>query len=510
MKTFPLFIPFLFVAIIPSLRAEPVDPAEAEYYAITTFPTPPNTALEVSSVELLPDGRVAIGTRRGEIWISSNAQKATGTGLWNAESSFFEADPRVPSAGQITYQRYAEGQHEVMGLAWKDGWLYATNRYEVLRLKDAVGRGKATQFETVATPWGVSGDYHEYSFGSRFDRNGDLWFVACLTGSGTSKAAFRGWALRVKPDGTVVPTCSGIRSPGGIGFDADGEVYYTDNQGPWHGACTLQHLVPGSFQGHPAGNEWYTLAPNMGPRPVEPNDPSRMVLERERIKELVPPAVYMVYAQIGHSSTAVVCDLSGGKFGPFQKQLFIPDQSHSNISRVYLETVNGIKQGVVFPFLKGLKSGPIGARMGSDGKFFVGGSDRGWGAKGGHPFAFERVDWTGKVPFEMHEIHALPDGFEITFTQPVDAASAANPKSYSVSAFTYIYQSKYGSPKVDGVTSAVQKVEVAPDCKSVRLKLDVLTKGHIHEIRCNGLLSSEGKNILHPLGYYTLNEIPRK
>jgi hypothetical protein len=49
--------------------------------------------------------------------------------------------------------------------------------------------------------------------------------------------------------------------------------------------------------------------------------------------------------------------LSEGKFGPFQKQLFVGDQSHSNISRVYLETVNGVRQGAVFPFLKGFKSG---------------------------------------------------------------------------------------------------------------------------------------------------------
>ena len=68
----------------------------------------------------------------------------------------------------------------------------------------------------------------------------------------------------------MVPTCSGIRSPGGIGFDADGEAYYCDNQGPWHGSCTLQHLVSGSFQGHPGGNIWYDLAPNMGPRPIDP------------------------------------------------------------------------------------------------------------------------------------------------------------------------------------------------------------------------------------------------
>jgi glucose/arabinose dehydrogenase len=230
------------------------EPAEAEFYKITTFPTPPDAALEVGSVDLLPDGRVALGTRRGEVWIASNAQNSTTAGVWNATTMQFEADKAAQLKDTIQYQRFAEGQHELLGLSWKDGWLYAVNRYEVLRMKDSSGSGKANLFETVSTPWGVSGDYHEYSFGSRFDKNGDMWIVSCLTGSFSSKTAFRGWALRIQPDGKMVPTCSGIRSPGGIGFDADGEVYYTDNQGPWHGSCTLQHLVPGSFQGHPGGN----------------------------------------------------------------------------------------------------------------------------------------------------------------------------------------------------------------------------------------------------------------
>ena len=284
--------------ILATAAAYAADPQESDYYAITTFETPKDTALEVGSIELLPGGKLALGTRRGEIWTASNA----------------DSDP-----ANVTYQLFASGQHEVLGLAYKDGWVYETNRYEVARLKDIDADGRADLFETVCDKWGVSGDYHEYAFGSRFDKHGDLWVVLCLTGSFNSKTDFRGWALRIKPDGTMVPTCSGIRSPGGIGFDADGEVYYTDNQGPWHGACTLQHLIPGTFQGHPGGNIWYDKAPNMGPRPIDPIpeafqgnkkrgentdkvDPDRMVAERQRIRELVPPVVYMVHGKIGNSS----------------------------------------------------------------------------------------------------------------------------------------------------------------------------------------------------------------
>lgn len=478
---------------------------ESDFYRITTFTTPGETALEVGSVELLPEGRLALGTRRGEIWMVEKAQ---------------QADP----AGS-KYTLFASGLHEVLGLAFKEGWLYATTRYEVTRIKDTTGDGRADLFEPVTDAWGVSGDYHEYAFGSRFDRNGDLWVALCLTGSFSSSAPFRGWALRVKPDGKLVPTCSGIRSPGGLGFDADGDVYMTDNQGPWRGSSTLQHLVPGSFQGHPGGNEWYGQASVMGPRPVDPipeafksgakknesrpgGDPGRMVKERKRIKELLPPAVYLVHGKIGNSPTFIACDESGGKFGPFEKQLFIGDQSHSNVSRVFLETVNGIRQGAVFPFRGGFASGLIGGRMSPGGVLYAGGSDRGWGARGGKPYCFEKLEWTGKVPFEVHEMRATSDGFEVTFTQALDAATASAVASYSMREFTYAYREDYGGPEIDEVIPKIEAATMSADGRSVRLKVVPLTQGHVHELHLDGVRNAKGEGLLHAVGYYTLNEIP--
>jgi len=484
------------------------DPVEADFYKITTFETPKETALEIGSIDLMPDGRLVMGTRRGEIWIVSGAGSSD------------------PSA--VSYKLFASGLHEVLGIAYnaKDKLIYATTRYEITRLKDVDGDGRADVFDNVSDAWGVSGDYHEYAIGSRFDKAGDLWVTLCLTGSFSSAVPFRGWALRIKPDGKMVPTCSGIRSPGGMGFDADGEVYYVDNQGPWHGSCTLQHLIPGSFQGHPGGNEWYSLAPNMGERPINPipeafqskdnrkevregGDPDRIVTERERIKQLLPPAVYLVHGKIGNSSSAIICDTSAGKFGPFAKQLFIADQSHSNLSRVFLETINGIKQGVVFPFRSGFASGLIGGRMDDEGRVFIGGSDRGWGARGGKQYCFEKCEWTGKLPFEVHEMHAKSDGFELTFTQPVDAKTAGDVGSYSMREFVYAYREAYGGDEVSEILPKITAAKVAVDGKSVRLTITPLTKGHIHELHFEGVKNTSGQPLLHTVGYYTLNEIPK-
>src|SRR5262249_24561799 len=152
-------------------------------------------------IEALPDGRIAFGTRRGEIWIVDHA---------------VADDPK-----QAKFSRFASGLHEVLGLAaGKDGCLYVAQRCDVSRLKDTNGDGKADVFEVVADGWEINGNYHEYCFGSRFDKDGNLWLALCLTGSFTSDSKFRGWAGKVTPEGKFIPTTSGVRSPGGVGFNA--------------------------------------------------------------------------------------------------------------------------------------------------------------------------------------------------------------------------------------------------------------------------------------------------
>jgi hypothetical protein len=399
--------------------------------------------------------------------------------------------------------------HEVLGLAWRDGWLYCVQRCEVTRTKDEDHDGRADRFETVSDGWEITGDYHEYAFGSKFDKEGNFWVALCLTGSFTSDSKYRGWCLRVTPDGKTIPTTSGLRSPGGIGANAEGDMFYTENQGPWNGTCSLKWLRPGAFVGHPAGNRWYDAAASvMGAKPQEPQTGSRMMVEAKRIPQLEPPAVYFPYGKMGQSAAGIACDLTGGKFGPFSNQLFVGDQTHSTVMRVFLEKVKGHYQGACFPFRQGFGSGSLSLVFAPDGSLFVGGTNRGWGSRGPQAYSLDRVVWTGKTPFEVDEMRAKPDGFELTFTAPVDPAATRNPAAYKLNTYTYIYQAQYGSPEVDQTTPSVTKVEVAPDGKSVRLFIDKLQEGHVHELHLDGVRSARGRPLLHPRAYYTLNYIP--
>jgi glucose/arabinose dehydrogenase len=476
-----------------------------EYYRLIRFPMEERIVMEAGALELLPDGRLAVATRRGEVYLVDK--------------------PLTENPEDANFSLFAGGLHEVLGLAWRgnsvgglrsnsvgglrDGWLYCVQRCEVTRIKDDNGDGRADVFETVSDGWGLTGDYHEYAFGSKFDRDGNLWVVLCLTGSFSSDALFRGWCLRITPEGKVIPTCSGIRSPGGIGANAAGDMFYTENQGPWNGACSLKWLRPGAFLGHPVGNKWYSAAAGvMGEQPPDPQSGSRMMIEAKKIPQLEPPAVYFPYGKMGQSASGIACDTSGGKFGPFSGQLFVGDQTHSTIMRVFLEKINGHYQGACFPFRGGFGSGSLSLQFAPDGSLFVGGTNRGWGSRGSQPYSLDRLVWTGKTPFEVQEMRATSDGFELTFTQPLDAVSATDPAAYRLNTYTYIYQSQYGSPEVDGTTPTIAKIELLSRNNGVRLFVDELQEGHVHELHLDGVRSANGQPLLHPVGYYTLNYIP--
>jgi len=268
-------------------------------------------------------------------------------------------------------------------------------------------------------------------------------------------------------------------------------------------------LRPGKFLGHPGGMKWYELAESsMGPKPAEPISGSRIMTEAERLPHLEPPAVLFPYNKMGKSAGGVACDQSGGKFGPFDDQMFVTDQAHSIVMRCDLEQVDGHYQGACFPFVSGFASGSLALEISPEGKMYVGGTNRGWGSRGRDPFAVQRVDWTGKVPFEIRHMHVRPDGFELTFTQPVDVATVEDPKSYQLSTYTYIYQSSYGSPEVDHTQPRITKAVAGADGNSVRLYVDGLQIGHVHELHSSGVRSAAGLPLLHDQAYYTLNVLP--
>ena len=463
--------------------------AEAKYYPVVDIPIPSTVPMRPGGLEVLPDGRLAVGTRRGDIYFVTGAL----------------ATPPKPQ-----FQLFATGQDEIFSLAWRDGAMISTSFGEVTRIRDLDGDGVADRYETLSNNWGYA-EGHEFAFASKPDPEGNLWVALGLSGSYESHNLFRGWAIKVTPDGRMIPVCSGLRSPGGVAANAQGAMFVIESQGPWNGSCSLKHLKPGGFLGHPASYNWYPYTADLK-APVKPNSQSRLHLERARVPELVPPAVRFPYIKMGRSISGFRLDTTGGKFGPFAGQFFLGDYTLSIILRATTEQVNGVWQGACYPFREGLATGVMNVEFSTQGQLVAGGftTNAQWPVRGTAPFALQRLDWSGLTPFEVKEINIRPDGFLVTFTLPVDPAVAADPANYAVTTYTHIYQAGYGSPEVDQTEPRVLKAEPSADGLSVRLTLAKLEVGHIHDFDFAKVRGRDGAPLLHTKAYYTVNEIPTK
>ena len=488
-----LKLSILLLAIsVGAFGQKPAPKTEQDFYEIKTLPIPQDLYLEVGGLATMPDGRLAVSTRRGEIWIVEN--------------------PYQKDSHQTNFRRFASGLHEILGLAYKDGVFYCSQRGELTKITDTNRDGVADLYEPIYQ-FELSGNYHEYTYGPVFDKNGDMLVTLNLAwiGFGEGKfAKWRGWLVKIKPDGTLEPQSAGLRSPAGYSINDEGDIFYGENQGDWVGSGRITHLAKGDFAGNPGGIKWAK----------EPNSPFKLTLEEipdnnqpmfeaaKKVKNLKLPAVWFPHAIMGISTSDIIQDTTKGKFSPFPGQYFVADQGQSKVMRVFMEKVNGVYQGFCINYREGFQSGILRERFGLDGSMFVGMTSRGWGSTGKDNFGLQRLVWNGLTPFEINAIHAKSDGFEITFTQAVDVKSVKNAASYALRSYIYEYHHQYGSPIINVKDLKIKGISVSPDKKSVRISIDGIRQFYIHEFILKGILNEEGEPLLHETAYYTLNEIP--
>lgn len=466
--------------------------AENRFWLRTPLPVPDDIVLEVSGIVAVAPQRLLVTTRRGEVWWIDGA---------------YEANPKP------RYTLFAQGLHEPLGIiAAPKGGYYVAQRQEVTRLVDTDNDGRADVFETVAK-LPISGSYHEYAFGPVLAPNGNLRVTLNVAFGGATQAPvpWRGWMVEITPDGQLTPIAGGLRSPAGFVVSSQGAWFTTDNQGEWVGSGKITHIESGDFIGHPAGLAWSKLpGSTVKIRPEDISDFEQpMHVVAKTLPGLKSPAVWLPHTILGISNSAIIEDLTAGKFGPFAGQFFVGDQGQSKLMRVSFEKVEGVWQGAAYAFREGFDSGTLRMAFGDDATMFVGETARGWGSVGPKQQGIERVTWTGQTPLEIKTVTAQPDGFLLTFTAPVDRASAENPASYHVAGFTYNYHATYGAAPIDRIACPVRKIVVAPDGLSARLAVVCLREGYIHEIKAGGVRAATGGDaVLHPVAYYTLNRIP--
>ncbi|MFF2760212.1 family 16 glycoside hydrolase, partial [Streptomyces albidoflavus] len=445
-------------------------------YALTDL-RPEGFEPQVSAMDWLPDGRLAVSTwggtdnTDGEVYLLDHVQGDTGP-------------------EEVTAKKVAEGLKEPMGIKAVDGKLYVSQKHELTELTDTDGDDVTDEQRTVAT-WPYGGNFHEFAFGLLY-QDGAFYLnlsVAIDYGGATTDpqpAENRGTTIKVdKETGKVSYLAGGLRTPNGIGFGPEGDLFVLDNQGGWLPSSKLVHIEQDRFFNH------YT-------NPSGPFDD----------QPVTKPVLWLPQNEIANSPSTPL-QLTEGRFAG---QMLFGDVTYGGIQRAYLEKVEGEYQGAVFRLTQGLEAGVNRISMGPDGAIYAGGLGAGgnWGQEGKLTYGLQKLTPSGDKAFDMLAMRAKPGGFEVEYTEPLSEETAANlAESYQIEQWAYAPTADYGGPKIDEETLSVSEATLSEDGRTVTLSVPGLKANRVVHLRSPRPFSSaEGTELWSTEAWYTLNSLP--
>lgn len=482
--------------------------ASAASFTVETMPNPPGVDPQIGGIAALPDGKIAAVFHRGELMIFDPAAK--------------------------TWSKFAEGLQEPLGIVAESPSVFVVmQRAELTRIKDTDGDGKADDYETVYDGFGLTGNYHEFAFGPAKGPDG-FYYIALNVGSNGagvrseirgqwsdlgdldrkqmihdnqwgkrsasagrmySRVPYRGWIMKVSPDGkTATPYACGFRSPDGIGFDGNGQLLVTDNQGDWRGTSPLYTVTEGGFYGHPASLVWRESWAKGDPRKLPVAE-----LDALRTKE----TARFPQGELANSPAQPV--VFPASWGPYAGQTLLGEMNQNRMVRFLPDEVKGFRQGTLIPMFDGTPLGNGNHRLtfSPDGSLWVGKTHLSWaGAEG---LTRVRGNGLGSV-FTVRSVKLEKAGdhqaLRIAFSQPVTDGL----EGVKMNRFSYKYQEEYGSPKIDEAEVALDKPVLSADGREVVLGFDA-KQGSIHHLVLSSLKNG-GESLEGAELYYQASELP--
>ena len=456
--------------------------AATQPYVVDTLTVPEknpwNSWMRFGGVDFFTDGRAAVSTWSGDVWIVSGI------------------DDKLE---KLTWKRFATGLFQPLGLKIVDDTIYALGRDQITRLKDTNNDGEADEYECFNNDCQVSRSFHEFAFDLQTDPQGNFYF----TKAGPVRPGGKGWEeitdhngaiLRVSKDGSKFEVfATGVRAPNGMSVGPTGEVTVGENEGTWAPTCRISLVKQGDFLG----------VVDLAHKATPP-------------KDYLKPICWLPHGEADNSSGGQAW-VTSDKWGPFANRLLHTSYGKCALFLVMSETVdNQIQGGVVqlpqLTFLTGIcrpRFHPI------DKQLYIAGL-RGWQTTATKDAALQRVRYTGasvKMPSDLR-VHA--DGVSITFTTELDESAVKDVGNYGVEQWNYIWSSEYGSaeysvvePKEKGHDGVdVKTATLSADKKTVTLKFDEMVMP-VMQMKIQMKLKSKDGAALEYSIYNTVNKVPK-
>ena len=348
---------------------------------------------------------------------------------------------------QLVWKRFATGLFQPLGLRIVKDQVFVICRDGLYRLQDLNRDGEADFYECFNNDVSITPEYHEFVLGLETDRAGNFYFNKGGN-LGWAKVPHHGTLLRVSKDGKKLDVVgTGLRAPNGLGMGPKDEITTSDNEGNWVPACRVNLMKPGGFYGHVFTAHTPTPHTNGYDGPL-----------------------FWVPKNVDNSSGGQFW-VTSDRWGPFEGDLLHTSYGMSSLFKCFYESVDGIEQGglVRFPlkFDSGIMRGRFSPR---DGQLYTCGLVV-WQSNGPRQGAFHRVRYTGKPVHMVRDLRVKSNGIVLTFTEPLDPASAADLQNYSVDRWNYNWTEAYGSPEFS-VSNPTKKGHDAVEVKAARLSAD--------------------------------------
>jgi glucose/arabinose dehydrogenase len=404
-------------------------------YAVDTLTLPEENPwkswLRTTAHDFFSDGRIAVATWSGDVWIVSGV---------DAE------------LGKLTWKRFATGLYEPLGLRIVDDKVYVLGRDQITRLHDLNGDGEADYYENFNNLGVTMASYHSFHYDLQTDREGNFYYL--VGGNHVEPGvALHNCLLKVSKDGSAIESiATGFRATNGMAIGPNDEIVCSDNEGNWMPSSRINWVKKGGFYGF-VSDPAHTNAAH--PAPKHP--------EHEK------PLCWIPKPQDNSSGGQVW--VTSDKWGPLQGHLLHTSYGTSSLFHVLLQRTGDAMQGGVVQFPLKFASGIMRGRFSpADGQLYVTGL-RGWTTTGVRDGCLQRVRYTGKPLHTVFEMKASKGGIALTFTDPLDPETAGDAGNYAVQQWNYEWSEKYGSPDLS-VENPKKKGRDTVDLKSVKLSSD--------------------------------------
>lgn len=386
---------------------------------------PWDRAVRGAGIDFFPDGRLAMVTFDGDVWL---------------------ADGLKPGSKEIVWSRFTSGLHEPQGLRVRDGELFVFDRNGIWQLVDRDENGEADYHELFCSQIVQTAETREYASAIEVEADGS--FLVCKPAQNASSNA-SGSILRISPDGkTVTEVARGLRQPF-LGHDPKtGAIGVSDQQGNWVPSTPVIFAQQGAFYGHPG-------------------------IEADNQRPVTPPLTWIPH-QTCASSTSLVW-MRGTQMGGLNDHAVLLSYHPPKLFAVHTDIDDVISQGGVTELPVSLNAPLLkGAVNPADGLLYLTGFQI-WGTSA------TEVSWFGRIRPDTSRTWTVPAsarveqrGILLTFDSPLSESASAT-ESYGVRRWNYQRTKAYGSPnlKLDGTPGTedlvVASAKLSNDKRSVFL-----------------------------------------